>query len=158
VPLPQSKKTRALLAYLILKATPQRRDALCELMWEVPDDPRAALRWSLSKLRPIVNDDDVERLSADRERVAFDAHGAVIDIVETEDVCAKRLDALSRDELVELCAACSGTLLAGLDLPSQPAYEMWRIGQQEKARRLHLRVIDALIARTEEGDERTSLL
>ena len=34
--LPQSKKTRALLAYLILKGTPQRRDALCELLWEIP--------------------------------------------------------------------------------------------------------------------------
>ena len=81
VALPQSKKTRALLAYLILKGTPQRRDALCELLWEIPDDPRAALRWSLSKLRPLVNDEATERLTADRERVAFEPHGAVIDVV-----------------------------------------------------------------------------
>jgi DNA-binding SARP family transcriptional activator len=81
LPLPQSKKTRALLAYLIIRGAPQRRDALCELFWEIPDDPRAALRWSLSKLRPLVNDRDNERLTADRERVAFELRGAVVDVM-----------------------------------------------------------------------------
>src|SRR5262245_2482641 len=159
VPLPQSKKTRALLAYLILKGTPQRRDALCELLWEIPDDPRAALRWSLSKLRPLVNDETVERLSADRERVAFEANGATVDIARAEDACVTGLDHFTHDELVELCGICGGQLLAGLDLPNQPSYETWRLGQQDRARRLHMRVIDELIARAETGDaERTSLL
>src|SRR5262245_15389484 len=85
VALPQSRKTRALLAYLILRGAPQRRDTLCELLWDTPDDPRASLRWSLSKLRALVNDDDAERLTADRERVAFEAHGAVIDFVRAEE-------------------------------------------------------------------------
>ena len=44
VPLPTSKKTRALLAYLAVVGRPLRRDHLCELLWEAPDDPRAALR------------------------------------------------------------------------------------------------------------------
>jgi pimeloyl-ACP methyl ester carboxylesterase/DNA-binding SARP family transcriptional activator len=159
VPLPQSKKTRALLAYLILKGTPQRRDTLCELLWEVPDDPRGALRWSLSKLRPLVNEESIERLSADRERVAFEQNGAVVDFLRTEEACTAGLQHLSRDELVELCNVCSGALLAGLDLPSQPAYESWRLGQQEKARRLHLRVIDELIVRTDaRSPECTALL
>ena len=39
--LPPSKKTRALLAYLALGARPYRREHLCELLWELPDDPRA---------------------------------------------------------------------------------------------------------------------
>jgi pimeloyl-ACP methyl ester carboxylesterase/DNA-binding SARP family transcriptional activator len=149
--LPQSKKTRALLGYLILKGTPQRRDALCELLWEIPDDPRAALRWSLSKLRPLVNDDGVERLTADRERVAFERHGAEVDVARAEEACAAGVETLSRDELMDLCRACTGTLLAGLDLPSQPAYESWRLGQQERARQLHLRILDELIGR-EDGD------
>src|SRR5690606_13746944 len=34
-----------------------------------------------------------------------------------------------------------------LDLPAQPAFETWRLGQQEQARRLHLCVLDALTAR-----------
>jgi hypothetical protein len=52
VQLPPSKKTRALLAYLAVTARPHSRDRLCSMFWAVPDDPRAALRWSLSHLRP----------------------------------------------------------------------------------------------------------
>ena len=44
--LPPSKKTRALLAYLALQPRRFRREQLCELLWELPDDPRGSLRWS----------------------------------------------------------------------------------------------------------------
>jgi pimeloyl-ACP methyl ester carboxylesterase/DNA-binding SARP family transcriptional activator len=159
VALPQSRKTRALLAYLILRAAPQRRDRLCELFWDTPDDPRASLRWSLSKLRALVNDRETVRLTADRERVAFEAHGAVVDLLRAEEACVSGLVHLPREELLGLCSACSGGPLAGLDLPDQPAYETWRIAQQEKARRLYLRVIDELLSRAEtDTTERTSLL
>jgi pimeloyl-ACP methyl ester carboxylesterase/DNA-binding SARP family transcriptional activator len=159
VALPQSKKTRALLAYLILKGAPQRRDALCEVLWEVPDDPRAALRWSLSKLRPLVNDDTIERLTADRERVAFERHGASVDVARAEEACTAGLDRLSHKQLLELSEVCSGVLLAGLDLPSQPTYESWRLGQQDRARRVQMRVIDEILHRDDcDEEERTSLL
>jgi pimeloyl-ACP methyl ester carboxylesterase/DNA-binding SARP family transcriptional activator len=159
VALPQSKKTRALLGYLILKGTPQRRDALCELLWEIPDDPRASLRWSLSKLRPLVNDEASERLTADRERVAFERCGAAVDVMRAEQACAEGLDKRSREELLDICRGCTGTLLAGLDLPSQPAYESWRLGAQERARQLHLRILDELIERGGgEVVERTALM
>jgi pimeloyl-ACP methyl ester carboxylesterase/DNA-binding SARP family transcriptional activator len=159
VALPQSKKTRALLAYLILKAAPQRRETLCELFWDTPDDPRASLRWSLSKLRTLLNDEGAERLAADRERVAFEPRGAVVDFARADEACASGLAHLTRTELLGICDACSGELLAGLDLPGQPAYETWRFGQQEKARRLHLRVLDELLARSEtDAAERTALL
>ena len=44
LPLPPSKKTRALLAYLAVTARAQSRDRLCAMLWALPDDPRAALR------------------------------------------------------------------------------------------------------------------
>lgn len=44
VPLPPSKKTRALLAYLCLQPRRFSREQLCQLLWEVPDDPRGSLR------------------------------------------------------------------------------------------------------------------
>jgi DNA-binding SARP family transcriptional activator len=50
IALPRSRKCRALIAYLAATARPQRREHLCELLWEVPDDPRGSLRWSLSKI------------------------------------------------------------------------------------------------------------
>jgi DNA-binding SARP family transcriptional activator len=46
--LPPSRKTRALLAYLLLDGRLHRRERLCGMFWDLPDDPRAALRWSLS--------------------------------------------------------------------------------------------------------------
>src|SRR5262249_26462550 len=55
VELPASKKTRALLGYLIVSRRSHTRDQLCELLWDIPDDPRAALRWSLTKIRPLVD-------------------------------------------------------------------------------------------------------
>ena len=78
--LPPSRKTRGLLAYLALANRPLRRERLCTLLWDAPDDPKGALRWSLSKLRPIVNDPDRARILATRELVSFDPAGAHIDL------------------------------------------------------------------------------
>lgn len=52
--LPRSRKTRALLAYLILQARPVRRDELCDLLWQGAPDPKGELRWCLAKIRTIV--------------------------------------------------------------------------------------------------------
>jgi len=82
VALPPSRKTRALLAFLVLTRRPQRRERLCEMFWELPDDPRGALRWSLSKLRPIVK---LDCLVADRERVAFEQGVVVVDVLALRD-------------------------------------------------------------------------
>ena len=80
LPLPPSRKTRALLAYLALTGRSFRREHLCELLWEIPDDPRGSLRWSLSKLRRLVDDETCERIVADRLTVRFDAAGADVDV------------------------------------------------------------------------------
>jgi len=147
VALPQSKKTRALLAYLVVQRAPQRRDALCEFLWELPDDPRAALRWSLSKLRPLLNDETRERLEADRERVTFTPDGAAIDLANVRAACAGGAEHLSLSELRALEALFRGPFIAGLDLPAQPSFETWRLGQQDQARRLNLCVLDALASK-----------
>src|SRR5712692_10466262 len=79
LPLPPSKKTRALLAYLATSARPQMRAHLCELLWDGPDDPRAALRWSLTKIRPLLDEEGATRLVADHERAWFEPCGASVD-------------------------------------------------------------------------------
>src|SRR6266699_1292079 len=78
--LPPSEKTRALLAYLAVTARRHSRDRLCAMFWSVPDDPRAALRWRLSHLRPIVDEHDCQRIIADRENVGLDPNGIVVDL------------------------------------------------------------------------------
>src|SRR5438270_12254811 len=80
LPLPPSKKTRALLAYLVSTTRPQSRAHLCELLWEGPDDPRAALRWSLTKIRPLLDEDGVTRLVTNHQSVSFEPSGAKVDL------------------------------------------------------------------------------
>src|SRR5262249_16314479 len=67
--LPHSKKTRALFGYLVATGRPHTRDRLCELFWDGPDDPKGALRWSLTKIRAFLGPSEHSRLVADREHI-----------------------------------------------------------------------------------------
>ena len=70
--LPPSRKVRALLAYLVMGPRPVTREKLCELLWDIADDPKSELRWCLSKLRPLVDGPTTKRLIADRKQVWID--------------------------------------------------------------------------------------
>jgi pimeloyl-ACP methyl ester carboxylesterase/DNA-binding SARP family transcriptional activator len=151
LPLPASKKTRALLAYLVLTGRPHRRDRLCEVLWELPDDPRAALRWSLTKLRPLVNDDAGERLVADRERVGLQTAGVDIDLRTLEarlerepGVDAPGVDEPGLDELVAMAEQLAEPLLDGLDLPNQELFQHWLVAEREETANLRVRVLERL--------------
>jgi pimeloyl-ACP methyl ester carboxylesterase/DNA-binding SARP family transcriptional activator len=158
LPLPRSKKTRALLAYLALQGAPQRRDDLCEIFWDAPDDPRGALRWSLAKLRPLVNDESLERLAADRERVSFVRGGAAVDLLDAEAAMDDGIDAMDAGELARLEALFAGRALAGMELPRHPAFESWRMSQEERARSLHLRLLDARLRRADNPGAEIAIL
>src|SRR5688572_8209636 len=80
ITLPASKKTRALLAYLALANRPRRREHLCETFWDGPDDPRSLLRWSMSKLRAVVDEPGRPRVVADRDVVSLDLEGVDVDL------------------------------------------------------------------------------
>src|SRR3984893_1664778 len=69
LPQPPSRKVRALLGYLVMAPRPVTREKLCELFWDVADDPRSELRWCLSKLRPLVDRPTTARIVGDREPV-----------------------------------------------------------------------------------------
>lgn len=122
LPLPSSRKTRALLGYLILTAIPQRRSRLCELLWEAPNDPRGALRWSLSKLRPIINHDGIQRLRADRERLVIELDDVDVDLhrIKVCDVEDSTPEALSK-----AWQATSETLLEDCELTDLPSFSAW---------------------------------
>ena len=108
VVLPPSRKTRALIAYLAVLARPQRRDHLCEMFWDIPDDPRASLRWSLSKIRPILNHVNDQRLSADRETVALDPEAVDLDLRRLPYPGVGNLDDLRTPELEEMAGRFCG--------------------------------------------------
>jgi len=78
------------------------------MFWERTDDPRAALRWSLTKLRPLVNTPNRDRLHADRERIHF-----------------------QNDALELQTGDLSDEPLAGLDLPDCAEYQAWLVAERE---------------------------
>src|SRR5262249_57528290 len=97
LPLPRSKKTRALLAYLAVTARPHSRDRLCAMFWPVPDDPRAALRWSLTRLRPLIDERDCRRIIADRETVRIDLTHVNVDLLSLRSFARNGIDAIAID-------------------------------------------------------------
>ncbi|HEX5058775.1 MAG TPA: AAA family ATPase [Kofleriaceae bacterium] len=149
--LPASKKTRALLAYLAATGKPQLRERLCTLLWDGPDDPRAALRWSLTKLRPLVDDDGTPRLVADRDRVELVPGDAAIDLVTLRAAIPGGTSAgvarASTEALVAVAPLVRGELLEGLDLPDCFRYDEWLRAEREAARRLGVTVLSALVER-----------
>ncbi len=146
VPLPPSKKTRALLAYLALDGRPHRRERLCELLWPGPDDPRGALRWSLSRVRSILGEDADEIVEADRGSVRFRTERLTVDVLETRKRLNGPPELASAESLREAAAAFRGELLEGLDLPDCFGFHAWLVAVREEARGLQASVLRALLA------------
>jgi pimeloyl-ACP methyl ester carboxylesterase/DNA-binding SARP family transcriptional activator len=144
--LPQSRKTRALLAYLALAGRPQRRERLCEMFWELPDDPRGSLRWSLSKLRALV-DGDAGRIVADRDSVRFDPVDTEIDLVSARAQLGANLDGVPTERLAATAALFRGTPLEGLELPRCPDFQAWCVALREDVRLQQAALLRTLVER-----------
>ncbi|MDO8981703.1 MAG: AAA family ATPase [Afipia sp.] len=148
VALPASRKTRALLGYLIATGQPHRRERLCDLLWDGPDDPRAELRWSLSKIRAVLDDKEGMRLTADRERVGVELGNTVIDIQRVRSLLGDDVSAAPIAALKEAASLFGGgEFLDGLDLPLCYRYQEWCMAEREAVSRLHLAVLTSLVER-----------
>jgi len=144
---PQSRKTRALLAYLILTGRRHRRERLCNLLWDVPDDPRGSLRWSLSRLRSLVDEPGTQRIVADREHVLFDPNDATIDLLEIRRELAGGANALTTQRLLALAGQFRGELLEDLAITDPHEFELWLLTERETARRTRASLLQALVHR-----------
>jgi len=152
VQLPPSRKTRALLGHLLLSGRPSRREYLCDMFWcDGPDDPRAALRWSLSKLRPIIDTPDAVRLIADREAVSIDQSGIVIDLRRAKGL----LDAEApvEGEIAAALIALREPVLAGLDLSKQDVFGTWLAAERAAAERLRRSLLHRFVTSGEMSHE-----
>ncbi|WP_024586407.1 alpha/beta hydrolase [Aliihoeflea sp. 2WW] len=151
--LPASRKTRALRAYLALTGRPHRRERLCELFWDLPDDPRGSLRWSLSKIRGVINGQDGARLLADRERISLEVDDDTIDFRKARRLVDASLDQVPLARLHEMADALAQPLLEGLDLPNCDGYQRWLAGEREEALRLRLAVLQRITLHKETSDQ-----
>ncbi len=154
VALPPSRKTRALLAYLALLDRPERRERLCELLWDVPDDPRGALRWSLSKLRPLLDGASEPRLLADRDAVELRLGDDAVDFRRLRALVQSGLAQASSEDLEAALGA--GDLLDGLDLARCERFEAWLLGRRADARRWRSAALKELTGRPLDPERRLS--
>ena len=141
MPLPASRKTRALLAYLVATDRPHRRERLCGLLWDLPDDPKAALRWALSKLRKVVDSGNRQRIVADRERAGFDRAGVAVDL---HDIHARLRDTGDIDELEAMAGRLELILLDGLEGAGDDTFDAWLAAEREDAAVLRVSVVQKL--------------
>jgi DNA-binding SARP family transcriptional activator/tetratricopeptide (TPR) repeat protein len=144
--LPASRKTRALLGYLIATGQAHRRERLCDLFWDGPDDPRAELRWCLSKLRPLLQHCGVE-LAADRQKVGIVLGNTVVDLLSVRSMLGEGVAKASTDDLKSAALLFRGEFLDGLDLPICYHYQEWCMAEREAVSRLRLAVLGALVER-----------
>ncbi|WP_246684748.1 alpha/beta hydrolase [Mesorhizobium sp. B2-7-1] len=141
--LPPSRKTRALLAYLAVTGRRHQRERLCEIFWDIPDDPRGALRWSLSKIRQVLGDDE-SALATDRNAVALNLetdHARLAPLVKAD------LSSRSTEELEAALASIRGCFLADLSLERCFDYEAWRQAIASEVEIVELGILRELVER-----------
>ena len=151
VALPQSRKVRALIAYLALASHPVPRSHLCELLWDVPDDPRAELRWSLSKIRNVVDEPGRRRLETQADTVRLDiadCHVDALDVVRATEA----IETESSERLQTLAAAFAGDFLDGLEIDGNPAFNGWLTAQRRRFRCCRAALLEHLAERVPDED------
>ena len=140
--LPQSRKVRALIAYLALAPGAVPRDRLCELLWDVPNDPRGELRWCLSKARGVLD----ERVVSDGDGVRLDVATCHVDALELHRAAQDGIATLDVDRLRALAALRGGDFLQGLEIERSAPFSAWLIGQRRRFRAAHAAVLEHLAA------------
>jgi DNA-binding SARP family transcriptional activator/TolB-like protein len=159
LPLPPSRKVRGLLAYLAMAPRPVTREKLCELFWDVADDPRSELRWCLSKLRLLIDAPTTTRLIADRERVRIDTNSLDIDAISLTRSAQMTLTSGSSGDLQSLKALFRGDFLEGLSVDRTPLFDNWLAGQRHRFGQLRQQLLERLSAvLPPDGDDRIEVL
>ncbi len=153
VTLPPSRKVRALLAYLAMTPGSVPRERLCDLLWEVPNDPRGELRWSLSKLRLLMDTDARRRVIATGDRISLDLDGCDVDALELMAAKRRGVRNLDLPELQSIAARCDGDLLEGADIDNCPVFEHWLTSLRSELRLYGLEVAAEIGRKTPVGSD-----
>ncbi len=144
--LPASRKLRALIAYLALAPRPVGRGRLCDLLWDLPDDPRGELRWCLSKARAVLDDRDRRRVGTSGDAVALDLSDCFVDVLEIGRAARAGIDRLGPERLRALAALFAGDFLEGLEIDRSPEFGGWVTVQRCRLRACRAAVLEHLLA------------
>jgi DNA-binding SARP family transcriptional activator len=153
LPLPASRKLRALIAYLALAPQAVTRERLCELLWDIPNDPRGELRWCLSKARALLDETDRRRIVAVQGSVRIDLSDCYVDVIDIGQAMQEGIDTLDVARLRALSARFVGDFLDGLEIDRNPAFNSWLTAQRRRLRACHAAVLEHLVARLPAGSD-----
>ncbi|ANN79463.1 transcriptional regulator [Bordetella flabilis] len=153
LPQPPSRKLRALIAYLALAPHPLTREHLCELLWDIPNDPRGELRWCLSKARTLLDEPGRRRVETVQEMVGLDLADCQVDALEIGQAMQQGIDVLETGRLRALALLFAGDFLAGLEVDRSPFFKNWLTAQRRRFRSCHAAVLEHLVARLPAGCE-----
>ena len=143
--LPASRKVRALFAYLAMSPQPVPRSRLCELLWDVPNDPRGELRWCLSKLRRLLDAPGRPRVVTANDTIALDLAGDRIDAAEIADAIQHGIDSADVERVRALSLLFAGEFLDGLEVDRSPHFSAWLGGERRRFRGRHAAVLERLV-------------
>lgn len=144
-PLPQSRKVRALFAYLALALRAVGRSNLCELLWDVPDDPRAELRWCLSKLRRVLDEPHRQRIATSEDAITLDLSDCFVDAIEIAAAAQAGIASLAPAQLQTLSKLFVGDFLDGLEIERNPQFNTWLVAQRRRFRACHAAILEHLV-------------
>jgi DNA-binding SARP family transcriptional activator len=142
VALPASRKLRALLAYLVLAPHPVSRSRLCELFWDVPNDPRGELRWCLSKLRAVLDEPGLRRVETEGDTVSLCLDRVHVDALEAASAVAEGIETLNLERLRRLAQLFAGDFLDGLELDRSPHFTSWMTARRRRFQSCHIATLE----------------
>ncbi len=142
--LPSSRKVRALLGYLVLASRPVARSQICELLWDVPNDPRGELRWCLSKIRGLIDEKGRKRVIADGTTIRLDLADCAVDTLEATRAPEHGIQKLGVDRQKELAALFAGELLEGLEIARSPLFDAWITAERRRFRGIQAVLLENL--------------
>lgn len=138
-------KSQALLYYLAVTGSPQRRATLAALLWPDSAEQKAAmsLRTALSDLRKLLG----EQLVVTGQTVSLKPEALRLDVAQFEELLRRtgddEVDALQGQAAVSLYG---GDFLAGFHAPGAPDFERWMALERERLRQAMLQALLALAA------------
>jgi DNA-binding SARP family transcriptional activator len=116
----RSRKSWALLAYLLLSEAPPTRSQLAALLFSEADDPLRALRWGLAEVRRCLGDG-----------ASLDGDPVVLRLPEGTVVDVAVLTRGSWVEAVEV-VGLDAELLDGVTVRDAPAFESWLLSERRR--------------------------
>jgi TolB-like protein/Tfp pilus assembly protein PilF len=152
-PLPASRKVRALLAYLALAPRPINRTRLCDLLWDVPNDPRGELRWCLSKIRSLVDEHSCRRVQTRGDAIALDLSDCFVDVVEIDRATQSGIKTLELGRLRALSMLFLGDFLDALEIDRSPYFHGWLVAQRRRFRACHAAILEHLVCSLPAGSD-----